>query len=40
MDRVTPLKIALANNRSKDIILRFMSKIDVNASETIKNLFP
>jgi len=37
---VTPLHLALNNNRSINIIIYWMSQIDQNASETFKDIWP
>lgn len=37
---MTPLKLAMANSVSRNILLGFMSKVDANASYSIRNLFP
>lgn len=38
-DRITPLKLAISNSRSRNIILNFMAKIGVNTSGNICHLF-
>jgi hypothetical protein len=40
--KITPLHLAFreGNNRSINIILRYMSKIKYNASETIRDILP
>mmetsp|Transcript_16686 Transcript_16686/g.25717 ORF Transcript_16686/g.25717 Transcript_16686/m.25717 type:complete len:142 (+) Transcript_16686:3239-3664(+) len=42
IQKITPLHLALreGNNRSINIILKFMGKIDYNASDTIKDILP
>ena len=42
LKKVTPLHLALreGNNRSINILLKFMAKIDYNASDTIKDILP
>jgi len=38
VEKTTPLSIAINNNRSCNIILNFMAKIDYNASSTISDI--
>jgi len=38
--RRTSLHLAMSNNRSVNIILQYMAKIDANCCESIKDLLP
>lgn len=38
--KVTPLKLAILNNFSREIILDFMSRVKVDTSDSLCHLFP